>query len=427
LSSKFPHCARDGAAALLAALCAAASSLGVVAAAQAELPLWRVARVAAADLPCLDARSADAVALLACAERCAPIPWQLDERDARGDFALPHGPQANPDSPPGVLDANDEVLWMAADAGRREMQQAEVPSDASCVVEIRLRSGATTAWVYAVAAPPPAPRSPVRYVAYDAATDTIEAGRVAIGFGAATPRHLALRDRDGRFGPNQLDRLKVRASARFLGIIPLGRDEDDIEWAFGAWHAGPIRVVRREWQWVRLGWGLRTPVFRTESFVYRDTIELPVRLRLNFPPTYFFRAIEVQAALDFRDLRGWGVRTAAAAPTPADDGGARAAPIGEWIALEGPDLTLVLRLQLGDTLSSLHREILYRSGDDAHPPEALPGEHPAIGFRLTEWGGVDRGQHGFTAIAYALPAGYDLGAFAREDSAALTIEVRKRG
>jgi hypothetical protein len=238
---------------------------------------------------------------------------------------------------------------------------------------------------------------------------------------------LALRGADGQFGPNQLDRLKVRAWARFLGIIPLGRDEDDIEWAFGAWQAGPIRVVRREWQWVRLGWGLRTPVFRTESFVYRDTIELPVRLRLNFPPTYFFRGIEVQAVLDFRDLRGWTVRTpagrldTAAAKSGTPDGGP-----GDWIALEGPDLTLVLRLQLGESLSSLKRDIVYRVDDDGDSPEAVPGVHPAIGFRLTEWGGVDRGNHGFTAIAYALPGGYDLEDFARQDRAPLAIDVHPR-
>ena len=52
------------------------------------------------------------------------------------------------------------------------------------------------------------------------------------------------------------------------------------------------------------------------------------------------------------------------------------------------------------------------------------GEHPAVGFRLTEWGHVDRGQHQFTASAYALPAGYDLGQFARDDAAPLTVEVQ---
>jgi len=396
--------------------------------AQSPLPFWRVARLSGETLGCLAGRSEDEVELVACRDTCVPIPWQLDERDGDGEFALPDGPQPNPDDPRGVIDANDELLWMAADAGRR-MRAGEVPSDAGCALEVELQGAGATAWVYAVTVPAPAPRSPLRYVTYDPARDVVSAARVAIGFGAPTPRYLALRDSAGQTGPNLLDRLKVRASARFFGLIPLGRDEDDIEWEFGAWHAGPIRVVRREWQWVRLGWGLRTPIFRTETVVSRDYLELPVRLRLNFPPTYFFRGIEVQAALDFRDLRDWRVHTpqgpvGVVGTVPQEVRDRITAQDGDWLALEGPAATLVLRLQLGDSFASLRRQLLYREDVDGYAPEGDAGEHPAIGFRLTDWGAVDRGEHWFAAVATALPAGYDLDRFAREDGAQLTLAVR---
>jgi hypothetical protein len=392
------------------------------------LAFWRVAHISGDGVGCLAGRGEDEVELLACHDTCAPIPWQLDERDASGELALNAGPEPNPDDPPGVIDANDELLWMAADAGRR-MYAGEAPRAATCGLEVELHGGGTIAWVYAFAVPPPAPRSPLRYVDYDPAHDTIRTARVVIGFGAPTPRYLAVRGADGEVGPNLLDRLKVRASARFLGVIPLGRDEDDIEWQFVAWHAGPIRVVRRERQWVRLGWGLRTPIFRSETLVSRDAIELPVRLRLNFPPTYFFRGIEVQAALDFRDLRGWTVQTphgplGAVGSLSGDARTGINGLDGDWLALAGPELTVVLRLQLGDTFASLRRQLLYREDAEGYGPEEIPGEHPAIGFRLTEWGDVDRGQHWFAAIATALPAGYDVDQFAREDAEPLTIETR---
>jgi hypothetical protein len=316
---------------------------------------------------------------------------------------------------------------MAADAGRR-MRPDERPVGADCVLEVALAADGATQWAYLVAFPDTAPRSPIRYVAYDPARDAVDTARVSIGFGAPTPRSLALHDPGDQPGPNRLDRLKVRASARFLGLIPLGRDEDDIQWEFVAWRAGPIRVVRRERQWVRLGWGLRTPIFRTESFVYRDSVELPVRLRLNFPPSYFFGGIEVQAALDFRDLVGWVVHaprgrlgTVAGAAGGAVERGDLE---GDWLALEGPDLTLVLRLRLGETLASLRRQVLYRENDHGYDPEAAPGEHPAVGFRLTEWGDVDRGHHWFAAAATALPRGYALDEFARQDAAPLAVDVR---
>lgn len=412
----------------LLAVCAALLLSEARGAAQSSLPFWRVARVSGDALACLAGAREAAVELIACNQICAPIPWQLDERDAEGELALPDGPQPNPDDPSGVVDANDEILWMADDAGRR-IAPGEAPAAATCALEIELRGGAASAWVYAFAVPVPARRSPLRYVEYDPGRDEITSARVAIGFGAPTPRYLSLRGADGQPGPNLLDRLKVRASARFFGLIPLGRDEGDIQWVFSAWHAGPIRIVRREWQWVRLGWGLRTPIFRTESVVYRDSVELPVRLRLNFPPAYFFSGIEVQAALDFRDLRGWTVRTPAGASgvVGAIDPAAAArltAPNADWLALEGPSVTVVLRLQLSDSFASLRRQLLYRDNDSGYEPESVAGEHPAIGFRLTEWGDVDRGHHWFAAIATALPAAYDLDQFARRDAEPLQIEVR---
>jgi hypothetical protein len=402
----------------LARACSGAAALVLVAAVAAaqEASFWRVAEASGSALGCLRGHREAAIEVWACSDRCAPIPWQLDERDAGGELALGDGPEPTFDDSAGVVDDNDELLWMAGDAGRR-MRPDEAPP-AGCARELEIRTANGSAWVYAFVVEPPGRRSPVRYVEYDPATDTVRAARVAVGFGAPTPRVLALRGRGGAFGPNLLDRLKVRASARFFGLIPLGRDEDDIEWIFDAWHAGPIRVVRRERQWVRLGWGLRTPIFRTESVVYRDYLELPVRLRLNFPPAYFFRGIEVQAALDFRDLRGWTVWVPGGPVgiVGAMTGSSMArlnARDGEWLALTGPEVTLALHLRLGDTFRSLRRQVLYREDDDAGP-EGAPGEHPAVGFRLTKWGDVDRGHHWFAAVATALPAGYDLDRFIGE-------------
>ncbi len=401
---------------------AALAALVLAGAAAAQVPHFAVASAAGSALGCLRERAADGIAILACRERCAPIPWQLDERDAGGRWALGQGPDANPDVPLAVVDDNDEVVWMAADAGRRA-QPDELPA-ASCAIEIEQRVGVDTAWIYGVALAAPAPRASQAYVAYDPDADRITGEAYAIGFAAATPRFFAARDPDGQLGPNLLDRLKVRASARLLGLIPLGRDEDDILYDFGAWHAGPVRVLRREYQWVRLTPWLRTPIFETETIATRDALTLPVRLRLNFPPTRFFAAIEVQAALDFRDLRGWGVRTAATAPAIVGSGAVRIDQMpGDWLLLDGPSATLALGLVRGPSLASTHTAFLYREGDGEEPPEAAPGEWPAVGYRLTEWSEVDRGDHWFAAETYALPPGSDLDAFLAARRTAVEISV----
>ncbi|MBX3026314.1 hypothetical protein KF840_15505 [bacterium] len=394
-------------------------------AATAQVPAPGVASLSGDGVGCLRGAAEVEIALLACAADCAPIPWQLDERDGDGRWALDQGPEPNLDDPPGIVDDNDELVWMAADGGRRATRD-ELPVG-ECVVEVEVRRGEQATWVYAVRTSGAAPRSPRRYVTYDPAADRVEGERVAVGFGAPTPRYLAVRGPGAAFGPNLLDRLKVRAHARFLGFIPLGRDEDDIEYAFSAWRAGPVRVLRREYQWVRLASWLRTPVFETETLMTRDAMTLPVRLRLNFPPTYFFAGIEVQAVLDFRDLRGWQV---AADGRPAVRvGDAAAARLdgtrSDWVAMRGADATLTLELVRGPSLATLVPTIVYRDAGEPAPPEGVPGEAPAIGYRLTEWSDVDRGTHWFAAVARALPPDADLAAFARERDQPITVSARQ--
>ncbi|HSP97711.1 MAG TPA: hypothetical protein VL049_10760, partial [Candidatus Dormibacteraeota bacterium] len=66
----------------------------------------------------------------------------------------------------------------------------------------------------------------------------------------------------------------------------------------------------------------------------------------------------------------------------------------------------------------------YRDDGEPSPPEAVPGELPGIGYRLTAWSKVDRGQHWFAAVARALPPDADLGAFARERAEPIEVIAR---
>jgi len=398
--------------------------------ATADAPFWEVASITGETLGCLVGAPSDRVALFACQDACAPIPWQLDERDAQGRLALDQGPAPSADDPPGVIDGNDEVRWMAADSGR-PMRRDEAPPDARCGVELALRhtEDAAGGWAYAFVLPSTAPRSPTRYVRYDPDRDVISGTRVSLGFRGATPQYLGLRSGEDGVERSVLDRLKVRAFARFLGLIPMRRNEDDLESGFVAWRAGPIRVIRRQRQRIRLGWGIRSPAFGTDTSFYRDFAELPVTLRLNFPPTYFFGGIEIRAALDFRDLRGWqllapGLREplVVGSMRPQDVERLNALP-GDWFALIGSNVQLVQVLGSSPSLATVDRRLFYREQTAPDRPEAERGEMPGVGHRLTRWEHVGSGAHWFSATCYALPAEYDLQQFLRERARPVTIEA----
>lgn len=383
------------------------------------------------------------LAVLACAERsgrraCDPIPFQIDERDADGQWVLDHGPQPNVDDPPGVLDANDELLFMASDAadrGSRADVAAKAPIEEISVSDPLSR---TTRWAYVVFAADVATSAARSYVAYQPVADRVRGQRVTLGFRHGVPGYLALNQSaaaaGAASGDGLLDRFKVRATATFLfGLIHFSRDEDDVTSEFVAWREGPIRVIRRQRQWVRIGWGIRSPTFGSYTYFYRDFAELPVGLYLNFPPTYFFGDIVIRAFLDFRDLRGWSlVVPGLGTPIPIDGvmtpRKRRVNDIrASWFALCGPDVTLVQLLDVGPSLSTVRRRLFYReSGDTSEPPEAVPGELPGVGYRLDQWDDVGAGRHQLTSVSYALPADLDVRQFMQARRVPLRVAVHDR-
>jgi hypothetical protein len=255
---------------------------------------------------------------------------------------------------------------------------------------------------------------------------------VVLGFSGGIPTYLALRHGEDSDGANLLDRFKVRASATFLfGLIHFTRDESDLSTEFVAWHAGPIRVIRSQRQWVRLGWGIRSPTFGSYTYFYRDFAELPVGLRLNFPPTYFFGNILIRVIIDFRDLGGWSV-AAPSLPAPIRIDGVMTAEkallndvTDTWFALVGPEITLVQSMDLSPSLASLRQRLLYREDTQlAEPPEEVPGSLPGIGYQLDRWEAVGAGAHALRAVSYALPRQADPREFIASRAVGLQIAAQ---
>jgi hypothetical protein len=447
--------------------------------AQTTVRFGDVVRVAGADLRMLSGSPLDHLTVLACVHAaCQPIPFQIDERDPTGNWVLDQGPEPNANQASGVLQDNDLLLFMAADAGERagvthEVASAGVsPSPAHLFREgegggesermkrvrgasgypsprpsptLRKRAGEgeaaeiaisdplehTTRWAYVVRHHGIAPRSNVSYVDYDPVNDRVQGERVSLGFRNGVPDYLTLDGSAGPTGPNLLDRLKVRATATFLwGLLRFSRDESDLTTQFVAWRRGPIRVIRRQRQWVRIGWGIRSPTFGSYTYFYRDFAELPVSLRLNFPPRYFFGDIAVETVLDFRDLSGWSVLVPSLHGAIPIDGvmtpqkqALNQLP-DSWFALLGPQITLVQAMGVSPSLSSVRRRLLYRESNVSRPPEAVLGERPGIGFRLDQWGDVGAGLHQLASVSYAVPHQIDPRAFVASRDAPLQITVR---
>jgi hypothetical protein len=385
---------------------------------------WEVVHLDAGMLDSLHGVPQHELALFACQQECKVIPWQLDERDPSGSLVLDQGPERGFDDPPGLLDENDDVLFMAVDAGRRlERSGGDVGWHAKAIrgfeIEVYDPRSGRRVWAYLLQFAGAAPRAAGSYVQYSPEQDRVRTTGVVLGFERGIPRFLALASSDAAVPENLLDRMKIRASARFLwGLLTLRRDEDDIEARLAAWRQGPIRAIRRQYLWVRLAFGFRTPILGSDTLVYRDFAELPVNLRLNFPPRLLFSDVSLRAALDFRNLSGWELESAHQRGRLRIDGRmtadkrALSHQPGEWFALRAPGATLLQMLSVSPSLRTVRRRLYYReSAEAADPPESQPGEMPGVGYALTDWKRVNSGHHSFTSTSYALPAEIDVAEF----------------
>ncbi len=371
--------------------------------------------------------SIERLGVLACtAEACRPIPMQVDERDHLGAWVLDSGPQPSSDAPAGVFDGDDVLLFMAADSGDA-VARAKLPSPATVqAVAVNDPLSPTGQWIYVVGYDGPAPRAPQRYVDYDPGRDRFTGARVQMGFREGVPNHIAI-DGDVR---NVLDRLKIRAAASlFWGWLRFERSEDDLTNELIGWHAGPIRIIRHQQQRVRLGWGIRSPTFRSYTYFYRDFAELPVGLRLNHPPTYFFSDIVIEVVLDFRDLFGWQLYL----PQRRERlrvGEIAASRISELnliddttFALVGPQVTLVQTFSVSNSLRAVYKHFIYRDGIQPDPPESVVGQRPGVGYGLERWEDVEAGEHGLLVVSYALPPDVDMEEFVRSRASPLQAVV----
>jgi hypothetical protein len=378
-----------------------------------------VVRITGDQIALLDGYPIDHLGLFSCrAGACQPVPFQIDERDAEGRWVLDHGPEPQVDNPPGVLDGNDVLLFMASDTGERVRRTGLPVASRSVEIVIHDPLAGSTQWAYLLGFTGAAPRAPGSYVEYIASMDRVRGARVSLGFHRGMPDYLAITGGpDGREN-NLLDRLKVRASATFLwGLIHFSRNEDDLTNQFVGWRQGPIRVIRCQRQWVRIGWGIRSPTFGSYTYFYRDFAELPVGLRLNFPPTYFFGNIVAQVVLDFRSLRGWSIVAPSLSAPLLIDGAMTAQHAAlnrlpdSWFALVGPEVTLVQTMDVSPSLASVRRRLLFREGSNPEPPESVVGEEPGVGYRLDEWEHVGAGAHTLQSTSYALPRDVDVRQF----------------
>lgn len=231
-----------------------------------------------------------------------PIPFQVDQR-RDGHYVLRSGPDAERDAADGFLDADDELALIAGDAGSAR-GDAGLPAGCQGGVEIALQDPVDggTGYVYLLAFAGAAPRSEADYVVYDVAVDMISSTDYVVGYHPDSPisiNNLFVPVSAGGSGQSVADRQKIRASATSIwNLVTISRSEGDFRSEVLAYTDGPVRVIRRTRNWMRLVWRIQSPSVELTTIYWKTGMQFPLRINVPFKVSRFFREVTMRIYVD---------------------------------------------------------------------------------------------------------------------------------
>lgn len=346
--------------------------------------------------------------------RFLPIPYQVDEHDAKGNLIFSNGKKAGRDNDP-AFDINDELVFMVSDCGDR-VSPENFSEEVEKAVELTVTDpvNGQKGWVYAVAYKDSPKRSPVDYVRYDNSTNVIYARNYTMGFSKSAPiaiGHLAMTKAGGGRGDNQADRLKIRFSAKVMGLL-IEKDEEGFSSEVVAWIDGPVRVVRRTKNRQTLFWKIPTPSAYLDNIYYANVFEFPTRVDLPFDVKTFLSNPKFRVSTDTLCSVSGRIYMNEKNPNPVSIDGKMSdaekkmdkSPYS-WMIIAQPGEGSWMNRLLYDKKSTPAVPKLYYMDDASSldPPEEDPGQCGEVGYTLENLIEVSKGVLRLTSVMYNIP------------------------
>ena len=337
----------------------------------------------------------------------SPITFQIDQKDSEQRYVLPD-PAPNATLSSGHrFDDNDELVFRTADAGARLPGQTQAALGIQLVeIEITGADKEDSTWVYAGINPVrerTLTQQPVRYMAD---RDLVQSELYRIGFSRPVPFLIeSFRwklDPPGEWSPDIVDTMKLRHTGRFLGFIPFLRTHDDYSSELLTVKQGPLRVIRRTENRVRIFWELKTPALYVDYVMMPDGFIMDTIVDIPFNVGLFFDGIETLTTMDWSEdpaLPGLTVSTPHSAEKLLIDGRMSAGKElfntvkGTRFAVDSAYGAISVHLDIPEDFPIEAWLYLRDAMLEADPPENRTGQFGNVGFRTTRWERIDTEVH----------------------------------
>lgn len=226
-----------------------------------------------------------------------PIPFQIDELTAQGEYVCDRGEDANGDSGNGLLDREDEIVFLREDC-RPCGESAELwkkRRESGCTVQkILIRDGGEggecrAAWICNDTT---AGLSNVHYINYDHGSQSVKTPWYFARFGRDRFHFVTAGISTGKDGGwvDLTRELRIEISMRALwGLLPISFTEDNLICFVKRYKTGPIRLIRRGDFHLRLGLGIKGSRAAVNQICYPQMVSVPVNVHIPVRFRSFFR------------------------------------------------------------------------------------------------------------------------------------------
>jgi len=333
-------------------------------------------------------------------EGLKPIPFQIDRRDMNGRFLIPADKKEQERQGRSPMDKNDELVFMASDAGEQTLTRLEGMTFSSAVeIEIRDPIKNIRKWVYAWVLDHETSQAGMpHYVSYRPKDDVIESQTYRVGFSRKTPFVMDALNWKGasphEYGANLADKMKARHSGKFLHKLDFVRTEEDSESRLTAVKQGPVRVIRCTVNRARLFMGLRTPAITIYHIHYANAFFLDTFIEIPFRIGLFFSDLKTLMTMDGNDgplAPPYRVYTQSVKQGAVINGKMSAekekinASGDKALVVSSPDGEILVSMNLGRNLPVHYRVYILDDASRMDPPDNIPGQFGNMGFISTGW------------------------------------------
>ena len=333
----------------------------------------------------------------------SPLSFQIDQKDLQGRYQIEETPPGGPQSRSAALDENDELVFRIADSGNKLPGASELVRRYSLVeLQVSDPNSGISGWIYASISSQHGPVSSGNIIRYLPDTDSVRSGLYHIGFSEQLPFlvdtfHWKL-DGNHAWSPDISDTMKIRHRGTFLGFIPFQRTQSDYSSRLVSVKEGPLRIIRRTSNRIRMLWKLKTPTLYVDYVMMPDGFVMDTIIDIPFNIGLFFSNVETLTTMDWNDAPELPKLT-----IHSPDGVTELAVDGRMSADKQAFNTANTRhfsvsSSFGDMFVSLDipddfpiQPWLYLRDDieEADSPENHAGQFGNVGFRTTEWERID--------------------------------------